>query len=192
MVAQTQQAVRGRNKENVNDGDHEVDSAAPPNRFQPLRNLAFLLYGGLYQGCAQHFLYNVCFPKWFGANTAPLTVVKKVSFDLLVLTPALCLPTAYLTKALIFRYSLKEGLRRYITDVKENGLLKKYSMIWGPVHCLTFGVVPAHLRIVFIAAFSFVWLILLSSLTSKSDANREAKLAGDLAVEGVNQDAVSL
>jgi protein Mpv17 len=181
VVAQTQQAIRNNN--NNNNGD-EVDSATPPSRFQPLRNLAYLLYGGLYQGCAQHFLYNVCFPVWFGDNKNILTVLKKVSFDLLVLTPTLCLPTAYLTKALIFRYSLQEGLKRYIHDVKNNGLLKKYSLMWGPVHCLTFGVIPAHLRIVFIAAFSFVWLIVLSSLTSKSDANREAKLAGEVAVEG--------
>ena len=50
--------------------------------------------------------------------------------------------------------------------------------IWGPVQCLTFGVVPEHLRIAFIAVVSFFWLIIFSSLTAKSQKERD-DLAND-------------
>ena len=46
--------------------------------------------------------------------------------------------------------------------------------IWGPVQCLTFGVVPEHLRIAFIAVVSFFWLIIFSSLTAKSQKERDS------------------
>merc|ERR1719247_130293 len=34
--------------------------------FNFLRNLAFITYAGAYQGCFQHFMFNECFPIWFG------------------------------------------------------------------------------------------------------------------------------
>lgn len=49
---------------------------------------------------------------------------------------------------------------------------KRYSL-WGPVQCLTFGVVPQHLRIAFIALVSFFWLIIFSSVTAKGQKERE-------------------
>jgi hypothetical protein len=39
---------------------------------------------------------------------------------------------------------------------------------------LTFGVVPQHLRIAFIAVVSFFWLIIFSSLTAKSQKERDS------------------
>jgi hypothetical protein len=41
------------------------------------------------------------------------------------------------------------------------------------LQCLTFGVVPQHLRIAFIAVVSFFWLIIFSSLTAKSQKERD-------------------
>lgn len=141
--------------------------------FNLLRNLTFLLYGGLYQGCAQYFLYNVVFPQLFGTGTDPTSVAKKVFADLLILTPFLCLPSVYFLKAIVFRYSFKEAARKYWTDVKEQKVVFKYWMLWAPVQTLTFGFVPPHLRILFIAGVSFFWLIILSKLTSSSDAKQE-------------------
>ena len=138
--------------------------------FDFLRNLTFFLYGGLYQGCAQYFLYNVLFPKLFGVGTDSVSVAKKVLADLLILTPFLCLPSVYFLKAIVFRYSFKEAARRYWVDVKEQKVVLKYWMLWAPVQTLTFGFIPPHLRILFIAGVSFFWLIILSKLSSKSDS----------------------
>lgn len=76
----------------------------------------------------------------FGTGTDVATVLCKVAFDMLVLTPFLCLPVAYLVKALVFQYPLKEGLEKYVADAKKD-LLLKYWAIWTPAQCLTFSVV---------------------------------------------------
>jgi len=138
------------------------------NDFNFQRNLAFIVYGGMYQGCVQEFIYNHLFPVWFGTGKGVLIVLTKVFFDLLVITPLLCLPIAYLVKAFVFQSSFQTGINRYIDDVKNHGLLKKYWSLWFPVQCLTFSVVPDHFRIVFIACVSFFWLIILSGITSRT------------------------
>ena len=138
------------------------------SNFAYKRNAAFIAYGGLYQGICQYYIFNELFPLIFGDGTDVATVAEKVLFDQLVLTPFLCLPIAYIVKASVFGYSIQEGLNRYISDAKKD-LLWKYWALWTPTQCVTFSVVPEHLRIPFIAAVSFVWLILLSSITSRGD-----------------------
>lgn len=133
------------------------------------RNLSFLLYGAIYQGIAQEFIYNRLYQQWFGAGTSIPVVLTKVAFDLLIQTSLVTLPLAYLTKALVGgNYSLGEALRRYRADVVHHGLLKKYYMLWGPVQCVTFGIVPEHYRVSFMACVSFFWLIVLSSISSSA------------------------
>ena len=141
--------------------------------FEKRRNFAFLLYGGLYQGMAQEIIFNEVFPKLFGQGTDFFTVLSKVSFDMFVVSPFICLPVAYLVKSVIFQYTVGEALARYKDDVMKNGLLVKYWSLWGPVQCLTFGVVPVHLRIAFIAVISFFWLIIFSSVAAKGQKERE-------------------
>ena len=75
--------------------------------------------------------------------------------------------------SVIFQYSFQEAIRRYKDDVLNNGLLVKYWSLWGPVQCLTFSVVPEHLRIVWIALVSFFWLIIFSSIAAKGQKERE-------------------
>lgn len=105
------------------------------------------------------------------------TVLTKVLADSLCVTPFICLPVAYVVKSVIFNYSLKEAFNRYRDDVVNNGLLVKYWSLWGPVQCLTFGVIPQHFRIVWIAFVSFFWLIIFSSITAKGQ--KERALADD-------------
>lgn len=132
------------------------------------RTIAFLFYGGLYQGCFQEFMFNGIFPKLFGEGIGMNVAMKKVAFDMLVISPFLCLPVAYFIKAVVFGQTMKDGLNRYIHDIQHNKLLKKYWSIWAPVQCCTFTVVPAELRITFIAFVSFFWLILLSTVSARS------------------------
>lgn len=140
------------------------DNSRPISKRQ---NLAFFLYGALYQGVAQEFIYNHLYPRWFGVGKDVITVASKVLFDLLLQTTLITLPMAYLIKGIIFQYSAKEAMRRYKDDILNHGLLTKYATLWGPVQCLTFGVVPEHWRVTFIACISFFWLIILSSIASR-------------------------
>jgi protein Mpv17 len=131
------------------------------------RNIAFLLYGALYQGIAQEFIYNHLYPLYFGTGADVRVVLVKVAFDLLVQTTIVTLPIAYLTKAIIYKYSFREAMQRYIDDVRNHGLLIKYFSLWGPVQCITFSIIPEHYRIAFIAFVSFFWLIILSTISSR-------------------------
>ena len=84
------------------DGYSETDAVilgdAEESSFEKRRNLAFFLYGGLYQGMAQEVIFNEVFPLIFGQGTDPLTVASKVLCDSLFITPFLCLPVAYIVK----------------------------------------------------------------------------------------------
>lgn len=137
------------------------------------RNFAFLLYGGLYQGMAQEIIFNEVFPLLFGQGTDLPTVASKVLCDSTLVTPFICLPVAYVVKSVIFQYPLVEAFARYKDDVLKNGLLVKYWSLWIPVQCLTFGVIPQHFRIVFIAFVSFFWIIIFSSITAKGQKERD-------------------
>jgi len=152
-------------------GDEEIKSV---DQIEVDRNLAFILYGGLYQGIAQYYIYNILFPLWFGQGNDLTSVAVKVTFDMLVISPFLCLPIAYLTKATIYGQSWKEGLTKYKYDFIKKNLLGKYCSIWVPAQFCTFGLIPEHLRIVFIAFISFFWLIILSTVSSAEMESEES------------------
>eukprot|EP00584_Thalassiosira_punctigera_P001234 CAMPEP_0172527082 /NCGR_PEP_ID=MMETSP1067-20121228/1853_1 /TAXON_ID=265564 ORGANISM="Thalassiosira punctigera, Strain Tpunct2005C2" /NCGR_SAMPLE_ID=MMETSP1067 /ASSEMBLY_ACC=CAM_ASM_000444 /LENGTH=214 /DNA_ID=CAMNT_0013310747 /DNA_START=150 /DNA_END=791 /DNA_ORIENTATION=- len=94
--------------------------------FEKRRNVAFLLYGGLYQGMAQEVIFNDIFPILFGQGDDLPTVFSKVLCDSMIVTPFICLPVAYIVKSFIFQYSLVEAFARYKDDILKNGLLTKY------------------------------------------------------------------
>jgi hypothetical protein len=165
------------------------------------RNLGFLLYGGLYTGLAQHYLYNMVYPKIF--ENVPqgswMLTLDMVIFDNLVAAPFLCLPVAYIFKTAFASASsgppsseksnsnkndietqpkvgfnttmlLTKGLNKYVSDVTERGLLIKYWSIWLPVQFLTFGVIPEHFRVTFVALVSFFWIAILSAVSAEEDS----------------------
>jgi len=133
------------------------------------RNIVFMLYGGLYLGIGQHYLYNHIYPMLFGTANSINVVLTKVVFDVCFISTMITLPLPYFTKALIFGYSMKTGLTQYLEDIIHKGLWFKNLIVWTPVQCLTFSVVPEHLRVSFIAAFGFFWLILFSSICSRTE-----------------------
>ena len=143
-------------------------TSTPPFKLQFKRTIAFLLYGGLYQGCFQEFCYNNIYPRIFGFDTTLPTAIKKVFCESFIIGPTLCIPFAYIVKAIVYRHPIKRGLKEYRHDVMKNQLLIKNLMIWGPVNIMTFTIIPTHFRIAFVAFFSFFWMILLSTISSKS------------------------
>ena len=138
------------------------------------RTAAFLAYGALYQGLTQEFVYNHLYPLWFGTDTGLETVLTKVAFTLLVVTTVLTLPSLYAAKAVLEGFSLVEALEQYVYDIQHQQLLQKFYILWGPVLCLTFSVVPEHYRVTFIALVSFFWLIILSGISSGSDRDNSS------------------
>jgi len=143
-------------------------------KFDMKRNTAFFLYGGFFQGMVFEYLFNTYYPRLFGTGTDILTVFKKVTFDLFVCTPFLCLPLAYLTKGLVYGTSIQESLGQYKYDVLVKKLLHKSWALWGIVHSLTFSVVPNHLRISFVTGVNLCWMIILSSIAGGTDDDSKA------------------
>jgi hypothetical protein len=130
------------------------------------RNLSFLIYGSLYQGIAHEYSFNYLYPLWFGTGTDIACAATKVSFNLLVQTTFVTLPVAYAIQSTLKEEGLDVAFDKYINDIMNQGLLYKCFALWGPVHCLTFSVVPEHWRVTFIAVVSFFWLIIFSSISA--------------------------
>lgn len=174
MIAQTQAIgnEKASTSESASDNNNQVS-----NSVNISRNLGFLFYGGIYQGIAQNFIYNVIYPSWFGTDDSLALIGKEVLVDNLLFAPFLCLPIAYAFKTAFSSEeplgldTLKVGLEKYVQDVTTKGLLVRYWALWFPASMLTFGVIPAHYRVVFVAAVSFFWIFMLSAISSSEESS---------------------
>ncbi|CAJ1949767.1 unnamed protein product [Cylindrotheca closterium] len=178
MIAQTQEMgnEKAPSSEVSSSGNNEAN-----NNVNISRNLGFLFYGGIYQGMAQNFIYNVIYPSWFGTDEPLALIGKEVLVENLLFAPLLCLPIAYAFKTAFSSEeplgldTFKVGLEKYVQDVTTKGLLARYWTIWFPANMITFGVIPPHYRVVFVASVSFVWIFMLSSILSSSEEESAAK-----------------
>ena len=82
---------------------------------------------------------------------------------------ALYILSQYIAKAIVYRYPKRDGIKKYMTDIKDNGLLMKYWIVWLPASLVNFLFIPAHFRIAFVAAVSFFWMIILSIVANNND-----------------------
>jgi hypothetical protein len=157
-------------KASLADGIAQVKTSRDMMTLEWKRNLAYILYGGIFVGLMCHLEYDYVFPFLFGADNQSVTrIVQEVVFDNFFSGPFCWLPPAYLIKAIVYNYPLKEGLKNYVNDVKNNGLLIKYWQIWVPAQSISFSVIPDHLRVAFMASISFFWFILFSTVSSSSN-----------------------
>jgi hypothetical protein len=165
LVAQTRHSKSNQQEQVQERNDRDSDSDS--DEFDFLRNLAFVLYGGFYQGMGQTFLYSHLFPKLFGTTPTVLSVLGQASFENFILAPFFCLPTVYTMKALLAGGTPADGISKYIQHISTQHVLYRYWSIWFPVQCLNFAVVPEHLRVPFGACISFFWICLLSSISAR-------------------------
>ena len=145
----------------------EAKSSNEP-KFSFRRNAAYVLYGGGVLGVFSDLMFNYVYPFLFGGLGGIVHLTAVVVFDNMVTAPLLWLPPVYCVKAILYGQSLKSGIQKYCNDVKQNGLLKQYWTVWFPAQLFNFSLVPAHLRIAFMAAISFFWMIILSCISSNS------------------------
>lgn len=153
-------------KRNSADGDNNETKPSTKVPFSFRRNAAYILYGGGILGVFCDIMYNAVYPFLFGGLDGIVQLIAIVTFDNFVTAPLLWLPPVYFVRAILYGDPLKSGFRKYIDDIKLRGLLTKYWAIWWPAQIVNFSVVPAHLRIAFMAAVSFFWLIILSCVSN--------------------------
>lgn len=147
---------------------------ATTTKFDIKRNLAMILYSGTILGLFCSVMYNQLFPILFAGETNPvLLAIKMALFDGFINAPLLWLPPAYIAKALIYNKPKREALQKYVRDVRENGLLKKYWSLWLPASLTNFLFVPPHFRVAFVAGVSFFWMILLSVVANSNDGEEK-------------------
>jgi len=138
------------------------------DKFDYARNIAFSVFSGAYLGIGQHFVYNVAFTRAFGAGTGMLNASKKVIADSTIHVPMVYLPLYYSFKSVALgEGTALDGLARYRGDAYD--VLTTYWSAWPAVHLVNFSVMPSELRIHFVAAVSFVWLVYLSYASHKDD-----------------------
>ncbi len=162
----------------------ELNKNANSIDWEARRNLAYVLYGGIFVGLMSHIEYSCVFPLLFGTAKTTAITIEKVFFDNLIAAPIMWLPPAYFIKAWVYgsedeKGILSEGLEKYLVDVKENNLLWKYWAIWFPAQSISFSVVPDHLRVAFMASISFFWFILFSTVSSQGDNVEASSSASD-------------
>ncbi|KAL3945653.1 MAG: hypothetical protein SGBAC_000221 [Bacillariaceae sp.] len=180
MIAQTQ--AIGNDKDASTSESASDDNNQVSKRVNISRNLGFLFYGGIYQGMVQNFIYNVIYPSWFGTDDSLALIGKEVLVDNLLFAPFLCLPIAYAFKTAFSSEeplgldTLRIGLEKYVQDVTTKGLLVRYWALWFPASMLTFGVIPAHYRVVFVAAVSFFWICMLSAISSSEESSMKEEV----------------
>lgn len=134
------------------------------------RLVTFLIFGCVYQGCFQYCVINLWLEKLFPGRSL-LQTTRKIAAVNFIADPVFFFPCFY---------TLKEALARYAqcsTDILSLDTLRaafsKYSdncladwrntwATWIPGHCMTYGVLPMHLRMPWVAAMSFGYLSLLS------------------------------
>eukprot|EP00544_Gedaniella_sp_CCMP2646_P010835 CAMPEP_0202497696 /NCGR_PEP_ID=MMETSP1361-20130828/23583_1 /ASSEMBLY_ACC=CAM_ASM_000849 /TAXON_ID=210615 /ORGANISM="Staurosira complex sp., Strain CCMP2646" /LENGTH=165 /DNA_ID=CAMNT_0049129369 /DNA_START=1269 /DNA_END=1762 /DNA_ORIENTATION=+ len=131
------------------------------------------LYSGTTLGVAAEITYKRILPIKFETNPSTAQVAKMTLFDAFINAPLLYLPPPYIAQAIVYRYPLRQALRKYVGDVRENGLLKTYWNLWVPATFFNFSVLPPHFRIAFADSVSFFWMIILSLADNKSDLDPE-------------------
>ena len=150
------------------------------NNIDWTRNAVFGTFGFLYMGCFQYWLFNILFFKWFPGVTIKQTA-KKVFADQFIKGPFCYWPSFYFVRTLINeKLDINEKtLISVKTTYKANIVhdLKAYWSIWIPAQCITFGIMPIHLRLPFIATLSFFWCCILSSMHGSYDHEQEVEIA---------------
>ena len=104
-----------------------------------------LVFGGLYCGCAQHFLYNSLYARLYGASVSLRTASAKIATECFVANPFVAMPLYYVCKGMVEeKQGPTAGLLQYQNDFRQ--VFVEYCMCWGPAHAITFGVVPPQVR----------------------------------------------
>eukprot|EP01083_Nonionella_stella_P005667 16369_1 len=128
------------------------------------RAAVFGSFGFVYLGVFQYWLYNFQYFKWFPGVTLRSTI-HKVAFDQFIKHPTLYWPTFYLLQTLLNErqlnaQTLQSVWSTYTTNIASD--MKALWTVWIPVSMVTFGIMPMHLRLPFIATVSFFWCCVLS------------------------------
>jgi len=128
------------------------------------RVLAMALFSGAFCGCCYHYLFNVAFPRAFGAVKSLRSILVKTAADGVFVFPFLYMPTFYMINDGVRLGSLAGVTQRWFGEI--GGSMQEYVKVWPATMLCVFSVIPVELRVSFIASVSFVWLVVLSVIAN--------------------------
>lgn len=163
----------------------------------------FAVFGLVWMGVFQYYFYSVWLPRLFpGAasfaakslraklqdRTGMLAVGGQLVMEQALYVPFLFFPVYYTMKTAIVgdRHKMAEanqGVFAYaFARYKENLVddMKAFLTIWLPANTINFAFCPMHLRVPFIAAFSFVYCVVLSSMRGSVPTEEAQQLSETL------------
>ncbi len=142
----------------------------------PQRVATFTLFGFAYQGGVQYWMCNVLWERLFpGSGFVP--VAQKILATNLISDPVFFFPTFYTMRAALAKprdaihapYSVvRTALSQYRERCFEDW--RNTWAVWFPGHVITYGVMPMHLRMPWIATLSFGYLCILSYTRGDKEA----------------------
>jgi protein Mpv17 len=139
------------------------------------RHAVFCTFGFAYLGGFQYWLYNVKFTQWCGPITARFghraSAPIKVAIDQGLHHPLIYFPTFFSMKAAVGGRPLSSAVDKYKAEIWDS--LKALWSVWVPAQLVNFAFVPRHLRIPYVAAVSFGWTVILSTMQGKFDLARQ-------------------
>ena len=138
-----------------------IVQSKPIKDFDMQRTILLGTFGLLFQGCAQYTVVNVVWERLF-PGTSPKSVVAKTLGMNLLSDPLLFFPCFYIFQTFLEhrRLAIGAAMERYAQNYWTDW--KNSWMVWFPGHLLTYGVMPPHRRIPWMAFLSFFYMCILS------------------------------
>lgn len=134
------------------------------------RNYLFALFGFFYAGMFQYGLYSKLYPMIYKSishwHWFPYALIQSV-LDKCFHTQFIYFPTFYIFKSIVYDgFSINNCKNSVNTYIYKNWKQDMISAIrvWIPVNIITFGIIPPYLRVPWVSAVSFVWIVMLSML----------------------------
>ena len=145
-----------------------VQTAIEQQREVDHRRLAtFVIFGCCYQGCFQYWMFNIAVERIFPGRALRSTLQKILAVNL-VGDPVFFFPCFYTLKEMLARKPSEvlkfDTLRCALSNYYDNCFIdwRNTWATWLPGHAVTYGVLPMHLRMPWVAGVSFGYLALLS------------------------------
>mmetsp|Transcript_12949 Transcript_12949/g.20766 ORF Transcript_12949/g.20766 Transcript_12949/m.20766 type:complete len:408 (+) Transcript_12949:69-1292(+) len=154
------------------------------------RNSAFGLFGLLYLGGVQYFLYVPVFRRLFPNaeafatkpvkeklkdTTGQLTMLKQVFLDQCIHHPFFYFPSFYAMKEIVVGGKLQDAKKKYQRNFKDD--IFALWKIWVPATMVNFTFMPMWGRIPFVASTSLVWTCILSYMRGSDPIDNHNRVA---------------
>jgi len=125
------------------------------------RTMEMAFWGGTFNSGCGHLWYN--FVERIAGLPGPLGIVQRVAYDQLLWTPVA--DVAFFSYHALVNGRGCAGVCEELSEKLWPTLVQNWK-VWPLVHCVTYCVVPLHLRVVWVGAVGVCWSTFLSYMAN--------------------------